>query len=250
MTADKPKSKRSRSAAGWSFRTTHWSVVLAAGEPGNPEASEALGRLCRMYWYPLYAYVRRRGYGIEEAQDLTQEFFARLLENNLVQVAEPERGRFRSFMLASLSNFLNNCWDRAHTLRRGAAFEIVSWDAQSAEERYQQEPLHEETPEKVFERRWALTVVDAALASVREEYSDARQSELFESLQGCLLGDDSYGSYAELGAKLHLSEGAVKVAVHRLRRRCAVMLRQVIAQTLHHEENIDEELRYLISALG
>jgi len=187
---------------------------------------------------------------VEEAQDLTQDFFARLLEKNLLQVAEAERGRFRSFLLAALSNFLNNQWDRAHTLRRGAGCEFVSWDAQSAEERYQQEPFHEETPEKVFERRWALTVMEEALAAVREEYARAGKRELFESLEGCLSGGPAEGSYAELGARLSLSEGAVKVAAHRLRRRFAVTLRQVVVQTLGREEDIDEELRHLISTLA
>ena len=232
------------------FTTTHWSVVLAASQPGQPEAVEALSSLCRAYWYPLYAYVRRRGCLVEEAQDLTQEFFARLVEKNVLQVADPERGRFRSFLLASLSNFLNNEWDRSRAVKRGAGCEVVSWDAQSAEERYLQEPFHEETPEKMFERRWALTVLDQALAVLREEYRRGGKGELFEALHVCLSGGRADEPYAELGARLGLSEAAVKVAVHRVRRRFAAALRQVIGQTLGREEDVDEELRHLVSMMG
>jgi len=232
------------------FATTHWSVVLNAGRADDTRSREALARLCQTYWYPLYAFVRRRGHGLEEAQDLTQGFFGRLLEKKLFQAADPERGRFRSFMLASLSNFLNNHWDRAHTARRGAGCEIVSWDAQSAEERYLQEPFHEETPEKMFERRWALTVLDQALAMLREEYGRGGKGELFEALHVCLSGGRAAEPYVVLGARLGLSEAAVKVAVHRVRRRFAAALRQVIAQTLGREEDVDEELRHLVSMMG
>jgi RNA polymerase sigma-70 factor (ECF subfamily) len=203
-----------------------------------------------MYWYPLYAYVRRRGYRVEEAQDLTQEFFARLLEKNSLEVADPERGRFRSFLLAALANFLNNHWDRARTARRGGGCEVISWDAQTAEERYQQEPSHEESPERVFERRWALTVLDSAVRALREEYRAGGKLELFETLQVCLSGERAAESYAELAVRLSLSEGAVKVAVHRLRQRFGDALRLTIGQTLGREEDIDEELAHMLSMLG
>ncbi len=232
------------------FCSTRWSAVLAAGRPGQPGAAEALGALCRAYWYPLYVYVRRRGHPPAEAQDLTQEFFARLIEKNVVQVADPERGRFRSFLLASLANFLNNEWDRSRAVKRGAAYEMVSWDAQTAEERYLQEPRHEETPEKVFEQRWALTVLDQALGLLRAEYSRAGKGEIFETLQVCLSGGRPPEPYAGLGGKLGLSEPAVRVAVHRLRQRFGAMLRHVVSQTLGQEENLDEELRHLASRLG
>lgn len=231
------------------FCTTHWSLVLAAGQPGQTEAVEALAEICRTYWYPLYAYVRRRGYTPEEAQDLTQDFFARLLEKGTVQVADPMRGRFRSFLLAALTNFLNNAWDHAHTFRRGSGYQIISLDAQSSENRYLHEPFHEETPEKLYDRHWALTVIEAALAAVREEYVRAGKAELFDSLHKFLPGGEATTSYSELGTRLGLSESAVKVAVHRLRRRYAAQLRQVIAQTLGPDQDLDGELRHLLSAL-
>lgn len=203
-----------------------------------------------MYWYPLYAYVRRRGYNPQESQDLTQAFFARLLEKNSIQVADRERGRFRSFLLASLGNFLNNQWDRGQTAKRGGGQEMLSLDAPSAEERYIHEPSHEQTPERIFERRWALTVLEQALTGLREEYSRAGKQELFAALQMCLSGNEVSEPYEELARRLNLSEGAVKVAVHRLRRRFANALREVVTQTLGVGEDVDEELRHLVSMLG
>lgn len=232
------------------FRTTHWSLVLAAGNREEPVAMEAMSRLCSSYWYPLYAYVRRRGYGIEEAQDLTQEFFARLLEKNSLEVANRERGRFRTFLLAVLGNFLNNEWDRARTAKRGGRNEMISWDAQSAEQRYQLEPVHHESPERIFERRWALTVVESAIKALREEYRAGGKGELFETLHVCLSGERSSESYAELATKLGLSEGAVKVAVHRLRQRFGDALRLTVRQTLGPAEGVEEELSHLISVLS
>jgi RNA polymerase sigma-70 factor (ECF subfamily) len=173
-----------------------------------------------------------------------------VLEKNSLEVANRERGRFRTFLLAMMSNFLNNEWDRAQTAKRGGGHELVSWDAQSAEERYQQEPSHGETPERVFERRWALTVVESAMVALREEYRAGGKGELFEALQVCLSGDRSAGPYAELGTRLGLSEGAVKVAVHRLRQRFGDALRLTIGQTLGRAEDIEEELTHLITMLG
>jgi RNA polymerase sigma factor (sigma-70 family) len=232
------------------FRTTHWSLVLAAGRPGEPKAVEALAKLCQCYWYPLYAYVRRRGYRIEDAQDLTQDFFARLLEKNSLEVASRERGRFRTFLLAGLANFLNNHWDRTRAAKRGGGYELVSWDAQTAEERYQQEPSHDETPEKIFERRWALTVLESALHTLREEYRAAGKGPLFEALHFYLSGDRSAEGYAGVAATLGLSEGAIKVAVHRLRQRFGDSLRLTIGQTLGRVEDIEEERAHLLSMLG
>jgi RNA polymerase sigma factor (sigma-70 family) len=232
------------------FRTTHWSIVLAAGNAGEPKALDAMSKLCGAYWYPLYAYVRRRGYRVEEAQDLTQEFFGRLLEKNSLEVANRERGRFRTFLLAMMGNFLNNEWDRARTAKRGGGHELISWDAQTAEERYQQEPSHEETPERIFERRWALTVLESAMIALREEYRSGGKAELFEALQVCLSGERSTEPYAGLAARLGLSEGAVKVAVHRLRQRFGDALRLTIVQTLGRAEDVEQELTHLISMLG
>ena len=248
MDASPKASAAALRAAAADFRTTHWSQVLEAGHDANPGAGAALARLCHIYWYPLYACVRRRGYSPEEAQDLTQDFFARLLERRVLQVADPARGRFRSFLLTALGNFLNNQWDRSRTLKRGAGVQIVSWDAALAEDRYLTEPSHVETPERIFERRWALTVMQQALAAVQEEYARAGKEALFQALQSSLAGGAAE-SYAALGARLGLSEGALKVAVHRLRRRYALRVREAIAQTLGPGEDVDDELRQLLASL-
>lgn len=231
------------------FRTTHWSVVLAAGERSLPSAQDALARLCQEYWYPLYAHVRRRGHGAHEAQDLTQAFFARLLEKNSIQAADKERGRFRSFLLASLNNFLNNEWHRNQTARRGGGSSIISWDAQTAEERYVREPSHELTAEKIYERRWAFTLLEHVMEELRAEYSVAGKEQLFEQLQVSLSGSKGTESYAELAQKLNMSEGAVKVAVHRLRQRYGRLLRGRIAHTVGNEAEVEDELRRLFAAL-
>lgn len=231
------------------FRTTHWSVVLAAGRPESPAAHHALAQLCRDYWYPLYAYVRRRGHDAHEAQDLTQEFFARLLDKNSVQAAAQERGRFRSFLLGSLNNFLNNEWNRGQTAKRGGGYTIISWDAQTAEERYGREPFHELTPERIYDRRWALTLLEQVLGDLREEYSAAGKAQLFEALQVSLSGSKRRESCAELARTLDMSEGAVKVAIHRLRQRYGRHLRTRIAHTVGSDVEVDEELRRLFTAL-
>ena len=224
--------------------------MLAAQDPRQPEAAEALAQLCHNYWYPLYAFVRRRGHGPEEAKDLTQEFFARLVGKDTLQVADPQRGRFRSFLLAALGNFLNNEWDRARTLKRGAGHEVISWDSQSADERYSREPFHEETPEREYERRWAFTVLAQAMTELREEYTSAGKEPLFEALQACLSGGRAEEPYAELARRLNMNEGALKVAVHRLRQRFGVTLRQAVTRTLGSGEDVEAELKHLISMLS
>lgn len=230
------------------FATTQWSQVLAAGQAGSPGASAALERLCRTYWPPLYAFIRQRGYGPPEAQDLTQEFFTHLLENTDFAALSPEKGRFRSFLLASLHHFLINEWRRGKCEKRGGRHVIISLDAEPVETRYQLEGVNAETPETLFERSWALTVLDQTLDRLREEYAGAGKSDLFDVLQETLSGAKTTPR-AELAARCGVSVGAVDVAVYRLRRRYGELLREEIAQTLSRPEEVEEEIRYLKAVL-
>ena len=232
------------------FVTTHWSVVLSAGRSDTTRAQAALARLCQAYWYPLYAYVRRRGYAAHDAQDLTQEFFARLLEQNWLAQADWERGRFRTFLLAALSHFLANEWDKARALKRGGAVQIVPLQLDSAETRYGQEPADPLTPEQCFERRWALALLEEVLNRLREEHAAASTREMFDALKPCLVGDRQAQPYAELAATLGMTEGAVKVAVHRLRQRYRQLLREEIANTVAMPEEVNEEMHHLFSVLA
>ena len=229
------------------FTTTRWSVVLAAGNGLSPQADAALERLCRAYWYPLYAYVRRRGHDAHEAQDLTQAFFADLLERQSLATAHPHKGRFRSFLLGAAQNFLAKQHERAQTLKRGGHCTMLSLDEQDAEGRYRHEPAHDWTPEKLFERRWAVTLLDNTLAALREEYRRAGKLPLFEALQAFLSADAA--SYPEAAAALRLSEGAVRVTVHRLRRRYGELLRTDIAQTVAGPGEVEEEVAHLFEVL-
>lgn len=232
------------------FATTRWSVVLAAGKDRSPEGKRALVALCETYWHPLYAFVRRRGHPAEEAQDLTQAFFARLLEKESVAEADPARGKFRSFLLGSLNHFLANQWRRDHAQKRGGSQAILSLDFQRGEESLSLEPAHDLTPEKLFERQWAMTLLTTALARLREEYTAAGKQALLERLHPYLGGDGDAAPYAEIARQLGMSEGAVKVAVHRLRRRCRDLLREEIAQTVSGPEEVDQELRDLFDAVS
>jgi RNA polymerase sigma factor (sigma-70 family) len=231
------------------FATTHWSVVLAAANEENPGAAAALERLCCTYRYPLYAYVRRDGHSPEDAQDLTQEFFARLLaRNSLAQVA-PQKGKFRSFLLAALRHFLSDQRDWVRTVKRGGRVQILSLDAQEAEDRYRFEPVERLDAEKIYERRWAMTLLEQALARLREESAAAGKSELFERLRRFVAGE-SETTWREAAVEVGLSEGAMKAAVHRLRRRYRVLLRDEIAQTVADPSEIEEEIRYLIRVMS
>jgi RNA polymerase sigma factor (sigma-70 family) len=231
------------------FATTHWSVVLAAADEEAPGTAAALESLCRTYWYPLYAYVRREGNGPEDAQDLTQEFFARLLErNSLAQVARA-KGRFRSFLLAAMRHFLSDERDRARALKRGGGAEVLSLDAQEAEERYRLEPVDRLDAEKIYERRWAMTLVEKALARLRDESVALGKSELFERLRRFVAGE-SDATWGEAAAELGLTEGAMKAAVHRLRERYRVLLRDEIAHTVADPTEIEAEVRYLITVMS
>jgi RNA polymerase sigma factor (sigma-70 family) len=229
------------------FPTTLWTVVLHAGrdEPGQVRA--ALAQLCQAYWHPLYSFVRRRGYSPHDAEDLTQAFFAHLLEKHGLERVDPELGRFRTFLLASLKNFLANDWDRAHARKRGGGQTIVSLDQESVESRYQHEPSHEMTPERHFERQWAMSLLDQVLDALGAEYYAEGKGALFEELKPGIIGQP--GGYADMAARLQRSEGAIKVAVHRLRRRYRELMRARIAATVG-EGAVDDELRHLLAVLG
>lgn len=237
------------------FATTQWSVVLTAGRGEFELAQDALESLCRAYWYPLYAYVRRRGYSPADAEDLTQEFFAWLLERKWLGKADPQRGRFRSFLLTSISNFLSNEWDKTRAQKRGGG-KIISLERNEAENRFTWQPLSylvpesSFTPEQSFEWRWALTLLEQVMGRLNAEFEQDNKKELFEALKPCLLGESSAQPYAALASRLGMSEGSVKVAVHRLRRRYRQLLRDEIAGTVAAPEEVEEELRYLFSVLA
>lgn len=232
------------------FVTTHWSVVLMAGESDGTQARDALGRLFQLYWYPLYVYVRRRGYSPEDSQDLTQGFFAQLLEQHRLGAANQQRGRFRTFLLSSLSHFLANEWDRARARKRGGGIVVVPLQADSAEARYGAEPVDHHTPEHSFEKRWALALLENVLQRLGREYASAGKNDLFAVLNPCLVGDRTAQPYADLALKLGLSESGVKSTVHRLRHRYRQLLRDEIAQTVTCEHEVDEELNYLFTVLA
>ena len=232
------------------FVTTHWSVVLTAGRSDTTRAGDALEKLCRTYWYPLYAYVRRRGHSLEDAQDLTQAFFARLLERNWVGQADQQKGRFRSFLLSAMNHFLADEWDKARAQKRGGGLAPIPLQFDVAETRYSHEPADNVTPEHSYERRWALTLLDEVLRRLRSEYEQDGRGELFAALHPCLVGDRSSQPYAELAVKLGISEGTVKSAVHRLRQRYRQLLRDEIAQTVVEPGEVDEELKHLFAVLA
>lgn len=232
------------------FPTTRWTLVVAAGDPQRKDARSALVSLCENYWYPLYAYLRRRGYAPDQAQDLTQEFFMRVLEGRYLDRADPEKGRFRSFILTSLKFFAGDEQDRQRAQKRGGgavvSFELSS--GESGEERYQREPGHDETPERIFERRWALSMLERVMDRLRDEFVQHGRSENFERMKVFLLGQ-SEAPYADLAREMNTSEGALKVAIHRLRKRYRELFRQEIADTVADPAEVESELRYLAAVL-
>jgi RNA polymerase sigma-70 factor (ECF subfamily) len=230
-----------------SFPTTLWTMILRAGRNDTAQAQAALTQLCRTYWYPLYSFIRRRGFSVADAEDLVQSFLAQLLEKNRFAKVDPELGRFRSFLLASLKNFLANESDREHACKRGGGRKIISFDKGSAESRFQLEPSYDLTPERHFERQWALTLLDQVLDSLRAEYHSEGKDKLFDELKAVITGQDV--AYAEIAGRLRCSDGAVKVAVHRLRHRYRETLCRQIAETVG-EHDVDEELRQLLTALS
>jgi RNA polymerase sigma-70 factor (ECF subfamily) len=232
------------------FATTHWTVVLAAGQGRTPQADNALEELCRTYWYPLYAYVRRRGYTHEDAEDLTQGFFERFLERNYLEGLSSEKGRFRAFLLASLKHFLANEWDRAHCQKRGGDAPTLSLDWQGADSRYQINVPDDLSPDKIYDREWALALLERVITRLRDECLAGEQSRLFDQLKPFLTMDKAAVPYAQAAAELGLAEGAVRVAVHRLRKRYRGLLRDEITQTLADPAQVEEEMRTLLGAFG
>ena len=232
------------------FATTHWSVVLAAGYTSVPGAQEALETLCRTYWYPLYVYVRRQGQSPHDAQDLTQEFFARLLAKKHLRLADPDRGKFRAFLLKSLKHFLVNEWKKARTQKRGGGQCVIALDADVAESRYAAEPALALTLDQVYEKRWAVTLLETVLAGLRESYAASGRLPVFETLKGFIWGEQATLAYTAVAPQLGLTEGAVKVAVHRLRSRYRELLRAEIAKTVATPGEVDEELQHLIAVLA
>ena len=235
-------------AAG--FTRTHWSLVLLAGQAPSPPAQEALEQLCRTYWFPLYAFVRRQGHTPADAQDLTQEFFARFLAKNYLADVHPKKGKFRSFLLASLKHFLANEWDRVKAEKRGGNYEILSLDRDVAETRLLGESVVEATPECEFERRWVLTVMEQALAKLKAESAAEDKSAQFSSLMTFLSREANPGGYARVAEQLGMKPGAVAVAVHRLRQRYGQLLRAEIAQTVTCPAEVDDEMHYLFEVVN
>jgi RNA polymerase sigma factor (sigma-70 family) len=237
-------------APGGCFVTTHWSVVLTAGRSDTTRARAALEQLCRNYWPPLYAYVRRAGHPREEAQDLTQEFFARLLADNSVARADPARGRFRSFLLGALKHFLAHEWEKALAQKRGGGAQTIPLAVDTAETRCAQPVAPGDTPDRAFDRHWALALLGVVLGRLRGEYRDAGREDLFLGLKDTLSGGRAEIPYRELGGRLGMSEGAIKVAAHRLRQRYRELLREEIANTVAGPGEIEQELRQLFAALA
>jgi DNA-directed RNA polymerase specialized sigma24 family protein len=230
------------------FPTTLWTMVVAAGDPQRTESRSALVSLCENYWYPLYAFLRRRGYPADRAQDLTQDFLIRVLEGRYLDRADREKGRFRSFLLTSLKFFVADEEDRDRARKRGGGM-LVSLEVGSGEERYQREPVHDETPERIFERRWALSVLERVIQRLRDEFTRHGSPEHFERLKGFLLGQ-SDAPYAAFASEWNTSEGALKVAVHRLRKRYRELFRQEIADTVTDPAEVESELRFLATVLS
>jgi RNA polymerase sigma-70 factor (ECF subfamily) len=243
-------SSHQTSAPGDIFATTHWTVVLAAGRPRSPLAVHALGELCRTYWFPLYAYVRRRGYSKEDAEDLTQGFFARLLERNSFAGLDSGKGRFRAFLLASMKHFLANERDKAHALKRGGGSVALSLDWQTADTQFQVAAINEPSPDKAFDREWALALLAKVIERLQIECAADGKAKLFEQMKGFLTAGQTDPAHRETAAALGMEEGAVRVAAHRLRKRYRQLLRDEIANTLADAAMVEEEMRALFGAFS
>lgn len=244
-----PSESKTQEPFGRGFFTTRWSIVLAASRDRSPAGRQALATLCETYWYPLYAFVRRLGYDVADAQDLTQAFFARLLDKGDLQGVRRERGRFRSFLLASIKHFLINEWDKCRSQKRGGGRTVLSLDFATAERRYGTTPVDERTPDAIFERQWALSLLDRVKEMLQQEFAVAGKAEQFARLQIHMAGEAAAGSYAQTAEELRMSEAAVKVAVHRLRRKFRDRLRDEIAQTVDSQEEVDDEICRLFETL-
>jgi RNA polymerase sigma-70 factor (ECF subfamily) len=232
------------------FVTTHWSVVLSAQEKNSPRSAAALETLCRTYWYPLYAFVRRQSRNAEDAQDLVQEFFARLLEKDYLKSVAQEKGKFRTFLLVAFKRFLANAWDRQHARKRGGFTPILSIDQATAESRFAAELADSDQPDSLFDRHWAMTLLEGTMKLLQDEYVSTGRARLFESLKDLLVKEDSRLPYSAVATGLNLTEAAVKMAVHRLRLRYREILKAQIAQTVSSPQEVEEEIRHLFAAFG
>ena len=232
------------------FTTTHWSVVLAAGHDDRRQSTAALESLCRTYWYPLYAYVRRSGRQPADAQDLTQEFFARLLEKDYLRAVDRRKGKFRSFLLAALEHFLANEWRRANAQKRGGQFRFISLDDTSVEDQYRLAPASHHSPEQFFEQQWAITLLEQAVTKLRDEFKASGKEALFKEIKIFLTGEKRAVSHSELAERMNTTEAALKMSVSRMRQRYGELLRLEIANTVASPAEIDEELRALFAALS
>ena len=232
------------------FVTTHWSVIVRATDDDSEAAQAALSELCQTYWYPLYAYVRRRGRSPEDAQDLTQEFFARLISKKYLGDVDRSKGKFRTFLLIALKRFLADEWGRQHAQKRGGFQTIVSIDQELAESRLSAEPAHDLSPDLLFERQWAVTLLEQARLRLRQEYVASGRAVLFEHLGGCLTKNETSSPYTEIATQLGLTVAAVKMAVQRLRARYRELLRLEIGKTVSTPGEIQEEIRHLFSLFG
>lgn len=232
------------------FATTRWSLIAGAAQPDSIEARAALEALCRAYWYPLYAYIRRRVGDVHTAQDLTQSFFARLLERGTIAGADPERGRFRAYLLTACKRFLINEWERDRAAKRGGGQTALSLDLNLGESRYSTEPADTLTPERLYERQWAITLLGRVLEQLQAECAAKGKGAQFEQLKGFLGGSGRSRSYAEAAAALGMTESATKVAAHRLRERYRELLRAEIAETVEKPEDVEDEIRGLFEVLG
>jgi RNA polymerase sigma factor (sigma-70 family) len=232
------------------FATTHWSVVLSAVDSSSPQYKQSLKILCQTYWFPLYAYLRRHGYNTHEAQDCTQDFFMNMIEKDSLRLVNPDRGKFRSYILSALKHFMADRSDRARARKRGGGKTLFSLDLENAEDQYELEPVDQLSPERLFERMWALTLLQKAMNRLETEFSSMEKQKVFEQIVIYLAPAQEALSYHETAAKVDMTEGAVKVAVHRLRKRYQELLREEIAQTVSTEGEIDEEIQELFTALS
>lgn len=232
------------------FTTTHWSVVLASAQGDSPQAAVALEQLCRTYWYPLYAFVRRQGHSPHDAEDLLQAFFVRFLKKNFLNDVDRSKGRFRSFLLAALKHSLADEWDKATTDKRGGQVQFLSLGSEAAESRYWEEPASDLTPEKLYEQRWACVLLEQVMQRLEQDAAEAGKGHFFEALKPFLVGESHSMSYAELAVKFGVSEAALKMKTQRLQQRYQRLLREEIAQTVTSPEEVEDEIRYLFRVLG
>lgn len=248
--AERPHNNGSAAEKGARFTTTHWSLILHARDPDSPQAIAAMEKLCQAYWYPLYVYLRWEGKDEETAKELTQAFFERFLRKNYLHQANREKGKFRCFLLGSLKHFLADEWDKAQAQKRGGGKTFISLDDEMAEERFRFEPVDEKTPDQIFARRWALTVLEQSVARLEAEYRAGGKGELFEQLRDFLAGDTEGSTYASAAARLAMSENTLKTQVRRLRLRNRELLREVVAETVATPEEITAEVRELLQVLA